>query len=269
MYGVHQIHPLHRFIFHQYVEASGISARADARMLFSCIASDEAFKRNEAGFYPALGRTWHSLWPVLLTFYCVCIAIAIGMGEATRNYGAIRAWSERYTKTQWLRFLLRALLNKLLLEKVSFWHALLTPFTLADKSAELMLDVLTSNGTLYQGVSFQYFLDSDSKLAGVILKNPRRFARDLYAAAKTQAGDQPVDKDQYWRPIPSESLFIMGSSILNININYSHRLQVDLLEKFLAQALKAKHQIKITIESPVGSPPMNKLGSEQPPNEPE
>lgn len=168
-------------------------------MLFSCIASDDAFKRNESGFYPALGRTWHSLWPVLLTFYFICIAIAIGMGQATKNYGSIRAWSENYTKTKWLRSPLRFLLNKLLLEKVSFWHALLTPFTLADKSAELMLDVLTSNGTLYQGVSFQYFLDSDSKLAGLILKDhgvfraismrPQRVKLEIRRSIRNNTGD--------------------------------------------------------------------------------
>ncbi|HTF63798.1 MAG TPA: hypothetical protein VK638_13995 [Edaphobacter sp.] len=114
-----------------------------------------------------------------------------------------------------------------------------------------MLDILISNGTLYQGISFQYFLDSDSKLAGIILKNPRRFLREQFATARSEAKDQEVNKEDFWRPIPSESLFIMGSSILNININYVPKLPLeeDVLRKFIKQALDSQ-QIKISIESP-------------------
>lgn len=142
-------------------------------------------------------------------------------------------------------------MNKLLLERVTYWHALLTPFTQADKSGVMMLDILASNGVLYQGESFQYFLESEGKLAGIILKNPRRFMRDEYLAEKKERGAE-VDKESFWRTIPSESLFISGSTILNLNINYKpgEKPLEEVLRKYIEQTLKAE-KIKISIGGPV------------------
>ena len=241
---VHSFRPLHDRVFSQYISGAGLSVRTDAKTLFSSLASDEVFRKVGDAFYLALGREWASMWRFLLIFYALCIAIGVSIGVATLNYGQIRSWSERHSYTQWLRWLI----NKLLLERVSFWHALLTSFALGDKSGEIVLDVLASNDILYQGVSFQYFLDSDAKLAGIILKNPRRFSRKEYEQAKAEGPNRMLNKSDYWRPIPSESLFIFANTIVNININYQlKRSLADVLQKFVSQALRSQN-IRISIE---------------------
>jgi hypothetical protein len=246
-YFFHRFGFLHHVALHQYYEATGVSPRSDLKTLFSCLASDDLFKQAGDGFYVVLNRIWHSFLPMLWVFYALNIAVALGIGFSTQNYGVIRGWSERHWYARWLRIIL----NWFLLERVNFWQAILTPFVLSDKSATIMLDVLVSNGVLYQGVSDQLFFDSDGKLAGIILKNPRRFERDELKAAK--ASGAVVNKEDYWRTIPSEILFIVASTILNININYVTKKPVQQLrlqiENFLAQALK-QQQIKISITAP-------------------
>jgi hypothetical protein len=228
---------LHNWVFSAYSQLPNDSATSDLKTLFSCIASDQIFREERVWFFAALGRIWHSSLWFLLCFYSLCSLISVLMGVATRHYGRLREWSERHWYTKWLV----AIWNGILLPKVTFWHALLTPFTLADKSAEIMLDVLVNNGIIYQGLSYQYFLDIDSKLAGIILKNPRRFMRDEYEAEKRESRKQEIDKDSFWRAIPSESLFLTGSSIINLNINYrSKRPLHDVLQKFLSQALNSQ-----------------------------
>lgn len=256
LYLVHAFQFLHRIVFHQYVSTTtAITPRADLKTFFSCLVSDERFKAAGDGFYDALGRLWQSAWPFVFTFYLLCGLIAVAIGLATRKYGFLREWSERHRS----RRLVLWVINKLLLEKVSFWHALLTPFTLADKSGVLMLDVLCNNGVLYQGESYEYFLESEGKLAGLILKNPRRFERDEYRSARREAGGSSVDKESFWRTIPSKSLFINATTIVNLNINYLpvKRLPLEeVVRKYLAEALK-EQRIKISI-SPVPPPDMQR-----------
>lgn len=253
VYLFHRFGFLHNLAFHRYSEETGISPRSDFKTFFSCLASDDLFKQAGDGFYVVLNRIWHSFLPMLVVFYVLNILVALGIGFSTQNYGVIRGWSERHWYARWLR----TILNWFLLERVNFWQAILTPFVLSDKSAMIMLDVLVSNGVLYQGTSDQLFFDSDGKLAGIILKNPRRFERDELKAAK--ASGAVVNKEDFWRTIPSEILFIVASTILNININYvtkkpAQQLQLQI-ENFLAQALK-QQQIKISITSPSTEKPV-------------
>lgn len=91
LYLVHEVQFLHRLIFYQYAGAPpSITPRSDLKNLFSCIVSDDAFKRAGEGFYEVLGRLWQSAWPFVLTFYLLCAVIALfiaGQLRSTDGFG--------------------------------------------------------------------------------------------------------------------------------------------------------------------------------------
>lgn len=244
---VSKIRFLHHLVFFQYTQLADKSPRGDLKILFYGLVSDDVFKRSSNEFFQALGRTWHSAWPVIVTFYGICCAIAVLIGVATIRYGAIREWSIKRQDARWplswLNRFITFFMKKALLERVSFWHALLTPFTIADKSAVITLDVLVSNGLLYQGTYLQHLLDGEAKLAGIVLSNPRRFLRDEYAKERS-AGTAALKKEDFWKPIPSKSLFIPGNSIVNLNVNYETK---QALTRYVSKEI-ASEQFEISIE---------------------
>ena len=77
-----------------------------------------------------------------------------------------------------------------------------------------------TDDTLYGGELAEYFLSSDGSLLGLFLKGPRRFDRARYLKEKADWGiPRPVHT--FWRNIPSAKLYLIGSHIVNLNLNYA------------------------------------------------
>ena len=89
---------------------------------------------------------------------------------------------------------------------------------LPSKNLVLSADVLTKNGTLYQGVVKDKMLNSDGTLNSVTLASPRRFLRDQFQKKKD---DSPTTKvNDFWHNIPGNLFIIMGTDITNLNLRY-------------------------------------------------
>jgi hypothetical protein len=111
---------------------------------------------------------------------------------------------------------------------------LLTPYLPPD--TKVQAGILCTNDTLYQGIVVQYLL-KDGHLSGIILHQPKRFARESYLAAKAQGGE--LDKREYWTPISSQNLFFFADKIFNMNLSCvvasGKAADPASVEKFLAE----------------------------------
>jgi len=145
-------------------------------------------------------------------FFSILGAIIVGL--IIKYYGKIKYCLDKRRSTRWVIFFL----SHFILPKVSQWHALLTPFLVHDHKTEIALDVLMKDGKLYAGKVYQHYLTRTGDLEGILIIDPRRYDREGYLAAKSSGS--PVDKEQYWRQIPSRSLYIFGDKIMNLNINH-------------------------------------------------
>jgi hypothetical protein len=128
---------------------------------------------------------------------------------------------------------------KLILPNISEWHMLLTDFNWPkhDKFS-VSVDILQSNEHLYQGRVADYFIDSDGKLTGILLKNVSRFDRPAYLEArKHTSSPDAVPREDYWKNIPSNHFYIGYSSIVNLNVRFAPRDQalISLADKVLRQ----------------------------------
>lgn len=87
---------------------------------------------------------------------------------------------------------------------------------------KIHLDVLTKMDILYQGRFEEKSLTADGTLLSLTLGDPKRFLRDEYMEAKTEAnksGNSP-DSKQYWKPIPTNIFVLMGAEVHSINVRY-------------------------------------------------
>jgi hypothetical protein len=126
-------------------------------------------------------------------------------------------------------------IGRLILPPVlSEWHVLLTNFGTPTVNAQIEVDVLSTDGVLYQGGLRNYFFDAEGELSGLLLSKASRYDRIQYTAhqqadfeaTKSSWPNQPAhkftrDRDTYWRLIPGANLFyIPKDRIANINVRH-------------------------------------------------
>jgi len=85
----------------------------------------------------------------------------------------------------------------------------------------LEVDVLTKNGTLYQGGVQDRMIGPDGSLLSITLADPRRFLREEFHRQKQEDVEAPAD--YFWRHIPGKLFVIMGSDIASVNVRYPPR----------------------------------------------
>ena len=117
---------------------------------------------------------------------------------------------------------------------ISEWHVLLTNFGSPKTQARIELDVLSTDGLLYQGGLRDYFFNAEGELAGVLLSKAARYDRDQYTAHQKADFEATVakwpekpahkfarDRETYWRFIPGADLFyIPRERIANVNVRH-------------------------------------------------
>ena len=162
---------------------------------------------DRANLWPSLraflGMNYSLLWReyllVVTAAVCVCLLIV--------NFGRLRSHIARP--------LFREALALLITPLIADWHVWLSGMLLPERDLALVADVLTRNGTLYQGMVGKKILDPDGALETLTLIAPRRFLREDYKAAGSTAR-----RDEFWRSIPGSVFIVLGSDIVNLNLFY-------------------------------------------------
>ena len=199
--------------------------RNDYKVVASALDSQEKLGPN---FWSAVTRTSRRQGR-LLVWYCFFeIAEGVGFGLLARSYGRLGWW-------QWAA-------DKIVLPQISPWYVLLTPFAFSDPDVTVQADVLSTDGTLYQGQIVNFFLDEDGDLSGQFLTQARRYDRRSYLKDKDQGAAK--NKDEYWKPIPGAKLCLFQEKILNMNLNYKSPFLPDIVEKLLPRILEKLLQEK-------------------------
>jgi hypothetical protein len=186
---------------------------------------------------PPNDANWRSLTRVLrrqarfLAWYFAIIAIeGVCFGLLAGRYGDWQSHAGRYRLRLWL-------IRTFILPNISEWHLLLTSFNWPRREdVDVSVDILQSDGYLYQGRVSDYFVDSDGKLTGILLENVNRFDREAYnEAKKASTTEQPVSSAVFWKTIPGSRFYISQSSISNLNVRFVARDQtlISLAEKIL------------------------------------
>lgn len=118
---------------------------------------------------------------------------------------------------------------------ISEWHVMLTDFGSPSLKRAIELDILSTDGILYQGKLKDYFFDVEGELSGILLSHALRFDRDEYIDHKRadilgtlnksmfRKPPKPFTQESsmYWREIPGADLFyIPKSRIANINVRH-------------------------------------------------
>jgi hypothetical protein len=210
---------------------------------------------NPAAPCPAIQSYWSSLdlvlrrqarflsWYFLFTF-----AEGLAFGLFASKYGDWRATAQ--TRHNPLIRLYSWFTRKFVLPNISEWHVLLTGFNWP-KGVLVVADVLQSDGHLYRGRVEDYFVDTDGKFTGILLRNVDRF--DLYAyrrAQETAVNPQTLASENYWKTIPSENFYITQTAISNLNIRFAPGGD-DMLEDVTRDVLSGEAiEGQITIEEP-------------------
>lgn len=208
--------------------------RQDYKVVATAFYSEQQFKDYGQDFWKALTRSSRRQGRLLAWYYVLVSLQGLGFGWLASQYGRYKG-NRVYS---WLA-------DRLLFPQISEWHVLLTPFIFPRKRAVVQADILSTNGSLYQGKVSQYFLDANGRLAGLILTEPRRYDRRSYLRDKDKGTMQ--DKSKYWREIPSAKLYIFGNKILNLNLNYEPRLpSADILTKILEKTLGQPIRVTVT-----------------------
>jgi hypothetical protein len=143
------------------------------------------------------------------------------------------SWLAKQYRTEGKRW--RDLIGGVVLRpSLSEWAVLLTNFGSPKAEARIELDVLSTDGVLYQGRLRDYYFSSEGDLAGLLLSGATRYGREQYIAHRqvdftaevANWPDEPLhrftrDRPTYWRPIPGADLFyIPREKISNINMRH-------------------------------------------------
>jgi hypothetical protein len=220
--------------------------RSDYKIVAAAFYSDTEFAKEGNQFWPAATRCARRQARLVFWYLSFVGLEALCMGLVAANYPKLE------------NPILKWISNWFLSTYISQWHPLLPK----GGSDIVQVDILCSNEGLYQGELVDYFL-KDGELSGIILQNPRRFDRPRYIKAKEEAEKKaeakPVEPKDYWRKIPSESLYFFADKILNINLTY---LNPKSVKTFLAQEFQ-NIQLKVSVRER----PPDKL-SEKPPEKP-
>lgn len=197
--------------------------RQDYKTVAEGLYSDTDFAKLGDNFWHATTRCARRQSRLIFWYFLFVVGESVLVGALVARYPKLKG-----KRTKWIG-------DKFLTAYISQWHPLLRP---KDKTTIVQVDLLCDNDTLYQGEMIDYFL-RDGELSGILLKNPRRFDRVPYIKAK-ENGEKP-DPNEYWRSIPSISLYFLADKILNVNINYTTTSKmvrdIEAAQKFVRKAL--------------------------------
>jgi hypothetical protein len=210
---------------------------SDYSVVAGGLYSEAIFKDYGQAFWNALWRTLRRQAHLLCWYYVFVFATALLTGFVSRRYGRWRH------NSLYSRFA-----DAYLLPHISQWHAILTGFTFPEKTT-VKADVLMTDDTLYRGEVAEYFLNGDGSLGGLFLKNPERFDRPRYLNERDTWGTTRPIKI-FWRQIPSAKLYLLGSKIVNLNLNYEPPTAPnEVMKKYVDDFLKKGYEgATITIQ---------------------
>ena len=230
---------------------SGLAARADYKLVFSALYSEDIFAKSGGAFWAALGKASTQEVCFLLLYYFLIAIEGLGLGKLANSYPQFDA----YPKDKLAARIYKWLAKSVLLPSISEWHLLLTPFFFSDKATAVRAEILSSDGILYRGIVVEHSSDKNGRLVGIILSGSARFRREDYLEDKKKTEGE-VDRKVYWRTIPGTKLYIMADKILNLNLSYDgpKPAPTDLMEKVISRQLE--QPISISVERKALSDPM-------------
>jgi hypothetical protein len=240
LFGVWHLPVMRHFPFPIF-EGSAAERTQDYQRVTAVLTSSDASKLLAKGLPSSPAQPADSYWQSLnqvirrqarfLSWYFFLIGIeGVCFGLLARRYGDWQSHANRYRMRLWL-------IRTFILPNISEWHLLLTNFNWPHKEdIDVNVDILQSDGLLYQGRVADYFIDPQGKLTGILLENVSRFDRDAYNdARKSPAPEQPISSAAFWRVIPGSRFYVAQSSIVNLNVRFVARDQtlISLAEKIL------------------------------------
>jgi hypothetical protein len=190
---------------------SAESRRADYKLVVSALYSEDEYKTTRKEFWPAFTRCARRQVR-LISWYMFLITLEGWFaGWLAFNYA-------KYRSVQ----LYKWFADKFLFSYISPWHPLLTPYMFVDKDTTVRADILCTNDILYQGTISSHVVKDDGTLAGIFLRDPKRYNRELYLKDKESLAAEGMkpDKNAYWQAIPSENLYFFADKIFNMNLNF-------------------------------------------------
>jgi hypothetical protein len=200
--------------------------RADYKLVFSALYSEDIFKQSGDMFWKALTRTGRRQARFLVWYYLFIAMEGLGMGKLSVSYAD-------FADNRWYKWAAK----NILLSNISEWHLLLTTFFFSDKRTVVRADIMCSDNTLYRGIVVEHSSDRGGQLVGVILSGAKRYRRTDYLEDKKKG---PVKTEDYWRPIPGTKLYMMADKILNLNLTYEgpEPPPTKLMEEVISRQLK-------------------------------
>jgi hypothetical protein len=194
------------------------------RTVFTSVASDKQMDAalEEGLFWPRANDVLRRQFRFLIWFYTLVGAEAAGFSWLAKQYRTEgKRWRDRIG-------------GVVLRPSLSEWAVLLTNFGSPKTRAYIELDVLSTDGVLYQGRLRDYYFSSEGDLAGVLLSGASRYDRVQYAAHQqvdfaakvAKWPSEPEhrftrDRATYWRAIPGADLFyIPREKISNVNVRH-------------------------------------------------
>ena len=178
--------------------------------VFICLGGNcsGADRRN---LWPSLRGVAGMNWSLLWREYLLVIVGALLLAWFTVEFGSLR---RRVTSPR-----LRLMFASVVTSQLADWHVWLSDMLLPEEGLELMADVLTKNGTLYEGRVGRRTIGPDGSLQTIVLDQPRRFQSAEYTEARKDGGDS-VQRAEFWREIPGSTFIILGTDIVNMNLLY-------------------------------------------------
>jgi hypothetical protein len=238
----------------------------DYRRAISVVTSSEASKflsgdladsKAHADNWSAINRVLRRQTRFLFWYFIAASCEGWLFGYLASKYGD---WhineEEQHSQRNSLKRLALRLFNwsasKFILPNVSEWHMLLTDFNWPKRDGYFVsVDILQSNEHLYQGRVADYFIDSDGKLTGILLKNVSRFDRQAFieASAKLPQPDA-LAREDFWRNIPSNHFYIGYGPIVNLNVRFAPRDQalISMADKILRHKDTPEYELELEPE---------------------
>lgn len=203
--------------------SSYLQRRHDYRTVVAAISSDKQLddELKSEIFWPAFNSVLRRQTRFLFWYYLLTILEGWLFGKLVSRYAKL--------KDGWFY---SSLAQHFLLPSVSEWHLILTDFGIpTDIAREVQVDVLSTERILYRGKVGDYFLDAEGNLSGMLLSDPERFDRDLLLHHRhedhllSMKDGVPQKRftrplGQYWRKIPSASLYLPNENIANLNVRH-------------------------------------------------
>jgi len=157
--------------------ASLLTSSDASKLLNSTTASAAASARDTN--WAALNRVLRRQARFLTWYFALIVLEGFFFGRFARKYGDWQSHAENYRIRLWF-------IRTFVLPSISEWHMLLTDFNFPKRNDLFVsVDVLQGDGLLYKGRVVEYFIDSDGKLTGILLKDVVRFDRQSYHDAKS------------------------------------------------------------------------------------